>query len=578
MLLPSVGCFRLAGFPFFFPLLPLIRPVPPCQTRKAGPRLFVNKRWVDRDDLRVLITLSRCWYDEEMGHKILTLQLPTDYGEDELRGRIARELKIRDFSYQKERQSLDARKKDRIHWKVRLCVLSEEIQGSDPPATPSLDIPYRKRNRKAVVVGSGPAGFFSALVLQRAGFDTRLIERGSEVQRRAERIQAFEETGLFSATGNYAFGEGGAGTFSDGKLTSRSKHSEEEKRFILASYIEAGAPEEIGYMAHPHLGSDRLRKIVANLREAFLRLGGTVFFETLLEDLKIKKGRVIEATTTRGGMEADHLVVAPGHSAYETYRMLIRRGVSFRTKNFAIGCRLEHPQELINRMQWGRKSLPGVQAAEYRLTSKGDGIHPVYTFCMCPGGSVVQASPYENTSLVNGMSRYRRNGRFANAACVAGVNPDQLVGAAATPLQALDWLGRLEESFYRYSNGFALPFCRVQDFIDTKEPSGIAESSYSLGLKPAALWDLLPREVSRSLREGLKSFTKRMKGFETGNMMGLESKTSSLIRVEREESSLCKGFENLYVVGEGSGYAGGILSSGADGIRAALAIIRREGG
>ena len=511
-----------------------------------------------------------------MGHKTLTLNLPTDYGEDDLRGRIARELKIRDCSYQKERQSLDARKKDRIHWKVRVCVLSEEIRGGDPMVTPSLDIPYRKRNRKAVVVGSGPAGFFSAFVLQRAGFDTRLIERGSDVQERAERIRAFEEKGLFSATGNYAFGEGGAGTFSDGKLTSRSKHSEEEKRFIIASYIEAGAPEEIGFMAHPHLGSDRLRKIVANLRAAFLRLGGVVFFETFLEDLKIKKGRVIEAVTTRGEMEADHFVMAPGHSAYETYRMLIRRGVTFRTKSFAIGCRLEHPQELINRMQWGRESLPGVKAAEYRLTSKGDGVHPVYTFCMCPGGNVVQASPYEKASIVNGMSRYRRNGRYANAACVAGVSPAQLIGAESTPLQALDWLESLEESFYRYSKGFALPFCRVNDFIDKREPSGTAESSYPLGLKPAALWDLLPREVSGSIREGLKSFKKRMKGFETGNMMGLESKTSSLVRVEREENSLCKGFENLYVVGEGSGCAGGILSSGADGIRAALSIIARE--
>jgi uncharacterized FAD-dependent dehydrogenase len=195
---------------------------------------------------------------------------------------------------------------------------------------------------------------------------------------------------------------------------------------------------------------------------------------------------------------------------------------------------------------------------------------------MCPGGSVVQASAYENRNIVNGMSRYRRNGRFANAACVAGVNPDQLVGGGATPLQALDWLGGLEEGFHSFSGGFSAPFCTIQNFIDETEPSAVAESSYSLGLKPARLWDLLPREVSRSIREGLKAFTKSLKGFDAGIAMGLESKTSSPVRVEREKNRLCAGFENLYVVGEGSGYAGGIMSSGADGIRAAMDIIKKE--
>lgn len=511
-----------------------------------------------------------------MGYKSIRLKLPTDYEEDELRRRIEKELNIRDFSYQTERKSLDARKKENIHWEIRVSVLSEEIKGGNPVIPPSLDIPYRKRRKKVLVVGSGPAGFFSALVLQKAGFDTVLIERGCEVQERADRIKVFEKTGAFSATANYAFGEGGAGAFSDGKLTSRSKHVPKEKRFIISSYIRAGAPEEIRYMAHPHLGSDHLKKIVSNLRREFLGIGGMVLFETLLEDLKAKDGRVTEAVTTAGEMEADHLIVAPGHSAYETYRMLIRRGVAFRTKSFAIGCRLEHPQELINLMQWGRESLPGVKAAEYRLTSKGDGVLPVYTFCMCPGGSIVQASAYENRNVVNGMSRFRRNGKFANAACVAAVDPNELIGREAAPGEALGWLEGLEEDFYRYSDGFAAPFCRIRDFIEKTAPPGIGESSYSLGLKPAALWELLPPKVSRSLREGLKGFSRKMKGFETGNMMGLESKTSSLIRVERENHGLCAGFENLYVVGEGSGYAGGIISSGADGIRAAMGIIGQD--
>jgi uncharacterized FAD-dependent dehydrogenase len=282
---------------------------------------------------------------------------------------------------------------------------------------------------------------------------------------------------------------------------------------------------------------------------------------------------VHEAVTKSGRIEADYFIVAPGHSAYETYRMLIKKGVTFRTKPFAIGCRVEHRQELINMAQWGRKSLPGVKAAEYRLTSTGDGNLPVYTFCMCPGGSIVPATAYINTNIVNGMSRYKRNGKFANAACVAGISLARLLGREIEPLEALDWLGSLEESFYRYSEGYGAPFCSIQNFINRKMPTGTIESSYPFGLKPTPLWDLLPDAVSNSIAEGLKDFSKKIKGFETGHILGLESKTSSPIQVLRETTGLCQGFDNLYMVGEGSGYAGGIISSGSDGIRAAMNII-----
>lgn len=508
-----------------------------------------------------------------MGYREISLQMPTDCQDDELKKRIEIELGINEFSWQIENKSLDARKKDRIHWLIRVSVLSKEVKGDIPVPSPSLHIPHRKRKERAVVVGSGPAGFFSAFVLQKAGFHTTIIERGTDVHKRTWGIREFEKTGVFDPVSNYAFGEGGAGTFSDGKLTSRSKHISKERQFILSSYIKAGAPEEIGYMAHPHLGSDNLRTIVRNLREEFINIGGSVLFETLLEDLKIEDGKVIEAITASGGIEADYFIIAPGHSAFETYRMLIRRGVAFRTKNFAIGSRVEHPQEIINKAQWGRESLPGVKAAEYRLTSPGDGRLPVYTFCMCPGGAVVPAAAYQNTNIVNGMSLYKRDGKFANAGCVAGVHPDKLIGRQATAPEALDWLEALEESFYQYSAGFPAPFCSIQDFIDRKEPTEIVESSYPLGLKPAALWNLLPAEVSSSIREGLRDFSRKIRGFETGSIMGLESKTSSPIQALREKDSRCAGFENLYIVGEGSGCAGGIISSGADGIKAAMHII-----
>ena len=511
-----------------------------------------------------------------MGYKEISLKLPTDYTEDQLRKKIKEELKIKEFSYQIERKSLDARKKTDTYWQVLVSVSSKQIKGAAVAMIPPLNIPYQKRTEKVAVVGSGPAGFFCAFVLQKAGFNTTLIERGSDLKKRAEGISEFEKTGLFNSVNNYAFGEGGAGTFSDGKLTSRSKHISKERKFILSAYINAGAPKEIGYMAHPHLGSDNLSKIVTRLREDFLNIGGRVLFETLLEDLKVENQIAREAITTSGRIEADKFIIAPGHSAYETYRMLIKRGVKFRTKSFAIGSRVEHPQEIINNAQWGQKSLPGVKAAEYRLTSNGNGTLPVYTFCMCPGGSIVSASAYKNTSIVNGMSLYNRDGKFANAACVAGVNLDRLSGRQTSPLEALGWLESLERRFYEYSNGFKAPFCSIKDFINKEVKSSIVESSYSLGLTPAALWDLLPSQVSGSIREGLKDFSRKIKGFEAGIIIGLDSKSSSPIQVLREESYLCSGFKNLYVVGEGSGYSGGIISSGADGIKTAMTIIGKD--
>ncbi len=508
-----------------------------------------------------------------MGYQELTLKLPPDYSAAELRQGIAKQLRLQEFSFQIDNQSLDARKKANIHWLVRVTVLSPEIKGQVLAKTPALTVPYRLRKEKVVVVGSGPAGFFAALVLQQAGFPTTLIERGAEVRKRAAGIQIFETTGVFNPVSNYAFGEGGAGTFSDGKLTSRTKHISLEKQFILESYIAAGAPPEINYLAHPHLGSDNLQHMVKKLRQEFIRLGGAMLFETMLEDLAIDNGTVRGALTSRGELEADHFILAPGHSAHETLRMLIRCGVGFRTKNFAIGCRVEHPQEIINLAQWGRERLAGVKGAEYRLTSKGDGELPVYTFCMCPGGVVVPATPYAHTNIVNGMSLYNRDGRFANAACVAGVNLDRLLGRATTAIEALDWLGGLEEKFHQYANGFQAPFCTITDFINQQEPTGPVASSYPLGLVPAPLWEMLPLEVSRAIRAGLADFSRKLKGFETGIILGLESKTSSPLQVLRENDNRCTGFTNLYLVGEGSGYAGGIISSGSNGIKTAMRII-----
>ncbi|KAF0130455.1 MAG: FAD dependent oxidoreductase [Bacteroidetes bacterium] len=505
-----------------------------------------------------------------MGFKTITVKVPTDYTDEMLRKSISKELHIKQFSFQIENKSLDARNKSAIHWLLSVGVFSEEIKGAIQSEKELLSIPNIGKEKEVVVVGNGPAGFFCAYVLQKAGFKVIMIDRGSEVEKRSKGIEQFEQDGVFNPLGNYAFGEGGAGTFSDGKLTSRSKHISIEKQFILSSYVEAGAPREIEYMAHPHLGTDNLKKIVKNLRLAFQKLGGTMTFETTLTDIRVKDGRVEEVITDKGSYSPVAVFIAPGHSAYETYRMLLRRGVAFRTKNFALGSRMEHQQDVINIAQWGKPRLPGVKAAEYRLTSAGDGKHQVYSFCMCPGGMVVPATAYEDTNIVNGMSYFKRDGHFANAACVAGIHPDVLASKSVSPLEALDLVEQLERKFFSLTQKYAAPACNIRDFIDQKLRTKKMESSYPLGVEPLPLWQFLPESVTQAMKAGLLDFDRKMQAFTTGNLLGLESKTSSPIQVLREEGGRCVGFTNLFMMGEGSGYAGGIISSAADGVRTAL--------
>jgi len=507
-----------------------------------------------------------------MGFQLVSIKMPTDYSTAQLKKALGQTLGIASFTYRITGQSLDARNKRRIHWLLRVAVTSPELKGEAPPIGPTLEIPLRKRDERALIVGSGPAGLFAALALQTAGFKTTVIDRGSDVEKRAVGIAAFEENGRFDPVSNYAFGEGGAGTFSDGKLTARSKRISREKAFILQSYIDAGAPEEIAWLTHPHLGSDNLKSIVANLRRRFITLGGTIHFETMLEDLVIRNGRVTEVLCSTGSFDIDHLLIAPGHSAYETYRMLLRRGVPFQSKNFAIGSRVEHRQHLINEAQWGCAQLPGVKAAEYRLTAKA-GALPVYTFCMCPGGVVVPAAAYDDVNIVNGMSLYARGGAFANAALVAGVNLETLLGRPVDAAQSLDWVEVLERRFFDAVGGHAAPACRIGDFINKTAPTLPSGSSYPLGLEALPLWEMLPAPVAQAMRSGMQHFARQLKGFERGTVLGLESKTSAPIQALREPDYRSTGFENLYLLGEGSGWAGGIVSSAADGLKAALALI-----
>ncbi|MCP4130190.1 MAG: FAD-dependent oxidoreductase [bacterium] len=510
-----------------------------------------------------------------MGYCEIIIKLPTDYNDQQLNKAIKKNLNISNFSKTIQKKSLDARKKNQIHWQMRVAVTSEELKTGASPILETLQIPHKKRDNKVVVVGTGPAGIFAATVLQKAGFNTTLIERGKIVNERKKDIDNFEKNSFFTTNSNYAFGEGGAGTFSDGKLTSRTKRITKEKDFILQSYIEAGAPEEIAYMTHPHLGSDNLLKITENLRKKFQANGGSIIFDCLVSDLNTKDNKVISVKTNSGDIEGNAFLFATGHSAYETYKFLIKKGIQYKNKNFAIGSRVEHHQELINVAQWGHSSLPGVKAAEYRLTSSSDNDLPVYTFCMCPGGKIVPAAPYRDQNIVNGMSLYKRDSQYANSAVVAGINLEKIFKRELDPLESIEWLENLEKKFL--IEEYKAPASTIEEFLNNKSNNGVQESSYPMGLINYNLNTLLPDFISKAMRRGLVDFTKKLKGFEKGSIIGLESKTSAPIQVKRSKEGLADGFSNLYINGEGSGYSGGIISSAADGIKGAIDIISRLG-
>lgn len=508
-------------------------------------------------------------------HKEIELRLHTDFTETDLRRLISKKLRIRHFSFEILKQSLDARQKPNVYWLIRVRVHSGEIKGNPFTGDPEIEIPFKKRNRKVIVLGSGPAGFFAALVLQKAGFSVDLFEKGPEVAQRHRDIMDFERGGAFRAQSNYCHGEGGAGTFSDGKLTSRTKGIAPEKKFVFDTYVSAGAPEEILYLAKPHIGSDNLRIVIPNLRKQFQQLGGTIHFNTEITELEIKKNKCTGVLSTSGNFPCDLLITAPGHSSYATYRMLHRHGVAFRTKPFAIGVRVEHPQQLINMSQWQNPSLPGVKAAEYKLTFQASNALPVYSFCMCPGGQVVPSAPSDHQNIVNGVSDYARNSPWANAAIVAGMDLSREFGRDPEFEEALEWLENLERKFYNLHLNYDIPGLRIDDFLQDKISARLPENSYPFNVFPFDMRNLLPAGIIEALKEGLRDFSKKIKGFESGLMMGLESKTSSPVRVLRDEQRRCEGFENIFIVGEGSGYAGGITSSAVDGVKAALDISRQ---
>lgn len=492
------------------------------------------------------------------------------------------------------RQSLDARKKNDIHFMISAVVQMEPIWQARLMKREDLRVQLfahreayhlpegkEKPEGRVAVAGMGPAGMFAAYFLAQAGYAPLLIERGRPVERRAQDVERFWQGGGLDKTSNVMFGEGGAGAFSDGKLTSRSKDPRAE--IVLRTLIEHGAPEDIAFMAKPHIGTDLLQAVMKQMRAAILRMGGEVMFETKLHALDLKNERLDALRLQRGEaierVPCAACVLATGQAARDTYKMLLEAGLVLQPKPFAMGVRIEHPQAMIDAAQFGALAGdPRLGAAEYRMAAKAGG-RGVYTFCMCPGGLVIAASSGEEEVVTNGMSLRARNGGNANAAIVVQVGPEDF---GYEPLSGVLFQMELEKRAFQAGVGagpFHAPAQRLADYLagqKTKSFGGI-EPTYKPGVVPHRLDTLLPEYIAAGVRQSITAFDRQMKGFALPDavLTAVESRTSSPVRILRDERGEAVNAHGVYPAGEGAGYAGGIVSAAMDGMRAAEQIAAR---
>ena len=427
-----------------------------------------------------------------------------------------------------------------------------------------------------VVAGSGPAGLFAAYVLAAKGLPVLLLERGTSIEKRTADVQAFWGKGILNPSSNVLFGEGGAGTFSDGKLTSRSKNP--YSSWVKKILVEAGAPSATLTDAKPHVGTDRLRNVVINLRNKLTAMGCIIRFEAQVTDFIIRQGGLCAIIVNeKEEIKTDQLVLAIGQSADDTYKNLWAKGVKMEAKPFAMGLRVEHPQELINSLQYGKWSgHPHLTPAEYFVTAAIPDLNrSVYTFCMCPGGEVIGCSAFPGYVLTNGMSKSQRSGKFANSAVVVNVRVEDFA-IRKEPLAGLEFRAHWEKkAFLTGGSNYYAPMQRLTDFLEKKAADHNVPTSFRPGTKPAALDDVLPSFVVGALRVGIYEFNRKMPGFITAEaqLIGVETRTSSPVRICRKSDGQSETVRGLYPCGEGSGYAGGIISSAMDGIKAAENLI-----
>ena len=545
--------------------------------------------------------------------RISQLKLPCGHSEADLEEKIRKTIKLKDrdtVRYRIRKHSIDARKKPQLFdiytvdadlkmgikaerklaakLRNRNIAVVEESGYQFPPAG------GEKMNTRPVVIGAGPAGLFCALMLAEHGYRPILLERGRCVEERAKDIDRYWESGKLDPSSNVQFGEGGAGTFSDGKLNTQINDKTGRSEKVLQVFTEAGAPEDIRYESKPHIGTDLLRVVIPAIRNRILAAGGDVRFEAQVTDLVIEDGSVRALVLADGSkLRTDTVVLAPGHSARDTIASLFQRGVPMEPKAFAVGLRVSHPQSLIDRAQygvWEREEMRelGLSAAPYKLTAKAASGRGVYSFCMCPGGYIVDASSEPSRIAVNGMSEHARGSGRANSAIVCTVGPEEY--GTDHPLSGMYFQQELEEKAYRIGQG-AIP---VQRYIRMKEnfekrrngkpvPADSPDpylTSHDLCIRgrwtPADLSELLPRALTADFIEGMEEFDHKIPGFagEEAFAAGIESRTSSPVRIPRGED-LQSRIRGLYPCGEGAGYAGGIMSAAMDGIRVAEAIRMR---
>lgn len=484
--------------------------------------------------------------------------------------KIGRSLRNDEFRIKK--RSIDARKKDKV---TVLYTVETAKYGQLPSRFPDFFIEHKIITPRPIVIGSGPAGMLCALTLAKAGTNPIIIERGLAVEERVAKVEKYFSQGILDTECNVQFGEGGAGTFSDGKLTTGVK--DERMSEVLKEFILAGAPEEIAYQSKPHIGTDILRPMVAEIRKKIISLGGEYFFSTRLDDIIVKNNELTSVIVTNNGIsreiECKQLVLALGHSARDTFNMLYKHGIIMNPKAFSVGARIEHPQEMISRSQYGRFAQY-LSPADYKLSAKTSSGRGVYTFCMCPGGYVVAAASEPDSIVTNGMSLFARDATNANSAVLVGVTPDDF--GSSHPLAGIEFQRRIERAAFAATNCAKAPAQLVGDLLSDK-PS-VCSSSIHPSYRPGVVWGeincCLPDFAVSAIKEALPLFGRKIKGFDCADavLTAPESRSSSPVRIERDQT-LQSSVRGIYPCGEGAGYAGGIMSAAADGIRCAQAVL-----